>query len=100
MFSSEYKAHVCLLHVGAMSIQRRKTPKWKEATKERRKSKKEREAGLNKPFTMVRNYSFIVHSLRSNRNYGHAARKKGAFIIVPPSLLVTYSEPISGLSLV
>lgn len=79
--------------------ERKENYKRKKATRERRKSKK-REAGLKKPFTTVKNDRRVGHSLRSNRSYSHAARKKEPIITSPPSLLVTYSEPISGLPLV
>lgn len=37
MISSEYKAHVCLLHVGAGSIREKENYKWKKATRERKR---------------------------------------------------------------
>lgn len=98
MISSESKAHVCLLHVGAGRIRAKENYKWKKATRERRRCNN-REAGPKKSFTMVRNNRRTGHSLRSNRNSGQVARKKRAFITGLPSLLVTYSEPISCLPL-
>lgn len=95
--SSESKAHVCLLHVGAGSIRRKTTNGRRPPGRERCRN---REAGPKKSFTVVRNNKRIGHSLGSNRNYSQVARKKRPFITGLPSLLVTYSEPISCLPLV